>query len=418
MELVLENERKLCVYGFIRMSCSTYHIPGDLKALCLSIYLILFDEYFTLQHRIIPSKWCQMINFLIQMHYDLNIQPKAMSFAAEYLSYLANRGLFNEILNSDTSCATNDNDIRYNCNIRMALSTAFQHTTLPKTNFDPLFDMNRYPEPLMFSNHKQDQSTASDDDNTYTTNTAVVDLPRRKETDLFFSFSNRYETLQIYLKRIGFRANHVIYQPYNRIKRKYNQHLIGNDNELRSRDAFSDHTKFGFLCQYLLEITYYQPEFYSFSQCNVVIGVIYSAFVIARRWRRKFKASHLCYTKQCLYEILDNTHPIKNVVICEIIRKVIEMAGSPYRCHVLGLHHSCDCLLNCYLNTYLKYSKVGFCGIAKIPMNVSYDVNKNIHKFVNWYDTKQKRRTAKQCNVMDVVINDAVNLIDELVLSV
>merc|ERR1711933_534530 len=80
-----------------------------------------------------PLKWCEIINFLVQIHYDLGnpaaLKPNIISLSAEYLAYLINNGY----------SINNEND-----NIRMALFLAVKYDQGFQMNASKLFDLNYY----------------------------------------------------------------------------------------------------------------------------------------------------------------------------------------------------------------------------------------------------------------------------------
>eukprot|EP01084_Bolivina_argentea_P187488 322938_1 len=60
------------------------------------------DNYLQLKQlfHLNPLKWCQIINFLVQIHYDMGhpaLKPNIISLCAEYLAYLTNKGHFKNI---------------------------------------------------------------------------------------------------------------------------------------------------------------------------------------------------------------------------------------------------------------------------------------------------------------------------------
>lgn len=241
-----------------------------------------------------PKKWCEIINFVVQLHYDMgtpSLKPNIISLTAEYLAIAANRG-----------CLELVDDVRQSMDVRMALFEAVKYDQGLQMSVTKLFNIKHYDKPMVFSNDKElyeklvvnrENIPFPIDHSLQRTGPALITMLREKEMDFCckidwkFPVSTRYQTLMVYLKKLGFDTNGVISMQYKNVKMEYSK-LKDHHDEDRAAPSFDDDIKFGFLCRYLLEMSYYRPDFYAVSKRDLIVAVIYSAFVVAQVKYRHF----------------------------------------------------------------------------------------------------------------------------------
>jgi len=380
-----------------------------------------------------PMKWVQIINFMVQLHYDIKnapLKPNIVSLCAEYLAYLTNNGHLDELLSvQDEERTRLDVDVRRSVLIRMALFEAVKYDQGFQVNVEHLFQLSLYSKPMAFSNHADTchsmnggqllAAPATKDEKALIAWLRVTEIAFCNKLQWKFAFSTRYQMLMTYLRRLGFDVDGIMSEHYKNIKIAFNQ-----DASIPPHQRFDDNVKFAFLCRYLLEMTYYKAHFYGVTKRELAISIIYAAYIIALRWREKFNFNRILHAHghdeeedeeededTCrLFRLLDGKHPSHDRVICELIKKVIRIGRAPHACMIYctpmyaddgNMHyHRCQCVLNCCLNSYLKYSKTAFCEISKVPCLTT----SNLTKFVQFMERKECDLNTSQQTVITPTI--------------
>ena len=292
-------------------------------------------------------KWTQSINFLVQLHYDMGppaLKPNVLSLCAEYLAYLTKCGC----LELDALHVADD-DVRRSLDIRMALFEAVKYDQGFQMSVAKLFDLHAYPQPMVLSNSKamleqrtrfavyvEHQFDAAELENARTTQ-QLIDWLRVKEVefckkiDWNFSFSTRFQTLMMYLKRLALDVDGVVSREYKNVKIAYNSRLQRQSNR-DAKQVFSDDVKLGFLCRYLLEMSYYKAFLYAVAKKDVAIAIIYAACVIAQRWTDNFDFERLMANRRDMYRLMDDKHPRDDPGMYQLIRRIIRMGRQPQWC--------------------------------------------------------------------------------------
>lgn len=310
-----------------------------------------------------PKRWCEIVNFVVQLHYDMgtpSLKPNIISLTCEYLAIVANRGFLGF---PEGAGGPREFDVRRSMDVRMALFEAVKFDQGFQMSISKLFNMVHYDKPMVFSNDKRlyDKLVVNRENIPFPlhddqkTGQQLVDWLRGKEMefcckiDWKFAISTRYQTLMVYLKRLGFDTDGPISMQYKNVKMEYSKlrghHNGGAGNSSsnsgsgsgrRTAPTFSDEIKFGFLCRYLLEMTYYRPDFYAVTKRDLIVGVIYSAYVVAQRWGDKFRfdavLSAVNGSRQNLVELMDGKHPVDDPVIHGVIKDIIRIARAPHSC--------------------------------------------------------------------------------------